>query len=226
MPRARAKPSRESSAPQTHEAEAQGQDQVRHQEGDAQGRGVLGEGQQALDLAPAEIGDDAGQDEEEGLDDDPADVLQALRQFVINDVDADGRPLPDGDGKGQIGDPDKDIAGKLFGPDGGAGALDELCNDIAVNDLPRDEQDDGEQARHHENFFKIFVEPGKEPAFALHIFTHDKPRCKRKRSPARGRAARRRDRSGRVTSGFLPEAAGCRPALPWRTFRRQDGSWP
>ena len=186
MPRARAKPSRESSAPQTHEAEAQGQDQVRHQEGDAQGRGVLGEGQQALDLAPAEIGDDAGQDEEQALDDDPADVLQALRQFVINDVDADGRPLPDGDGKGQIGDPDKDIAGKLFGPDGGAGALDELCNDIAVNDLPRDEQDDGEQARHHENFFKIFVEPGEEPAFALHIFTHDEPRCKRKRSPARG----------------------------------------
>ena len=93
----------------------------------------------------------------QGLDDDPTDLLRALRQMIVDDVYPDGRAFSDGHGECQIGDPDEDVAGNLLRPYGGAGTGHKFCDDVAVNHLPGDEQDDAEQAADHENAFKVLV---------------------------------------------------------------------
>ena len=144
---------------QAHEAEAERQNQIGDEEGDTQGRRVLGVLHEAFDLPPAEIGNGGRKDEEEHFHHDPADLLPARRQMIIKHVHADGRTLLDSYGKGEIGNPDEDVAGKLFGPYRRAGALDELRNDVAVDDLPGDEKRDGQQADDQKDLFEILVEP-------------------------------------------------------------------
>ena len=89
----------------------------------------------------------------------PAEILPAFRELVINNVHADGGPALDGHAQGKIGNPDKNVPGKLFGPDHGAGRGGYIRNNVAVNGLQRDEENNGEQADDEENFLEIFVEP-------------------------------------------------------------------
>ena len=65
---------------ETHEPEAERQDQIRDEEGDAQGRGMLRVFLQPFDLAPAVVGDGGRQDEEQHLD-------QTLRFTIAFDFD-------------------------------------------------------------------------------------------------------------------------------------------
>ena len=88
---------------ETHEPEAERQDQIRDEEGDAQGRGMLRVFLQPFDLAPAVVGDGGRQDEEQHLDHDPADLLQARGQMIVEHGHPDGRTLFDGDAQGEVG---------------------------------------------------------------------------------------------------------------------------
>ena len=75
--------------------------------------------------------------------------------MIVEHVHPDGRTLFDGDAQGEVGNPNKDVTGKLFSPYGGTGALNELRDDVTVNNLPCDEQGNGQQAGER-NIFSSF----------------------------------------------------------------------
>ena len=107
---------------------------------------MLGEALETFDLAPSVIGDGKGEHEEDEFHKDPADALETRRQHLINEVDSDGAALAYGHAHGNVGDPDEDVAGNFFGPYRSAGAFDEGRDEIAVDDLPGDEENDGKKA--------------------------------------------------------------------------------
>lgn len=90
---------------------------------------------------------------------DPAEVLPAFRELVINNINADGGSALDGHAQGKIGNPDENVPGKLLGPDHGSGSGGYVCNNVTINGLQCDEENDGEQADDEENLLEIFVEP-------------------------------------------------------------------
>ena len=144
---------------QAHETEAYGQDKVGNEIGDAQGCGVLGKLAEALYLAPTGDGNDQGEQKEAAIDHDPADFLPALRQFFVDNVDADGRSFLDGNTESQIGDPDEDVAGNFFGPDHCACCFKQVGDNVAVKGLQGDEADNGYEAGDKKDFFEVFVKP-------------------------------------------------------------------
>ena len=107
---------------------------------------MLGEALETFDLAPSVIGDGKGEHEEDEFHKDPADALETRRQHLIHEVDSDGAALAYGHAHGNVGDPDEDVAGNFFGPNRSAGAFDEGRDEIAVDDLPGDEENDGKKA--------------------------------------------------------------------------------
>ena len=131
---------------QAHEAEAERQNEIGNEEGNAHGRGMLRETLEPLYLPPAVPGDGKGEGKKDEFHEYPADALKAGRQHLIHEVDADGAALADGPAYGNIGYPDEDVAGNFLGPHGRARAVDEGSDEVAVNNLPGDEADDGKKA--------------------------------------------------------------------------------
>ena len=155
--------------PQAHEAEAYGQDEVGDEEGYAQGRGVLRILHEALNLTPAGDGNDQGEQEEAAIDHYPADFLPALRQFLVDDVDTNGRTLLDGNANCKVRYPDEDVAGNFFGPHHCACSFKQVRNDVAVEGLQGDKADNGYEAGNKKNLFEIFVKP---VPYALFFFEY------------------------------------------------------
>ena len=168
---------------QGHQAEAQRQDQIGNGIGNAQGRRHLGHGELHADVFHALRKDECAQDQQTEIHHDPAQALNAGRQPVVNDVHPDVAALADGQGNGQIGDPDEDIAGQFLGPDRQAhivgngfadpahrqetsqpgaetGAVQQgqqLGDGIAVDGLVGDDPDHQEHAHDQKGFFQIGV---------------------------------------------------------------------
>ena len=144
--------------------------------------------------------------------------------MIIEHVHANGRTLLDGDAQREIGNPDKDVTGKFFSPDRSAGALDELSDDVAVDDLPGDEQGDGQQADDQKTLLEIFVEPVQRALMgSVGVFHTRFLWCTRK-----GKSGPRMSRGPEIkglTSGCRRSAGAVRRGFPWRTGHARAGSW-